>query len=401
MVPTGNTVITMVFNPNAGVETVTTASDPLAQRTRVRRRRLTIIGAAGLIAALAIAGVWGLRRYRLSQRDVTPYTVIVDRQVLAGAVIASGNVQPIRQVNLSPYEAGVVASMVVDEGDYIKEGDLLAVMEAGGLDSRLKGRQAQLQEAQVQLALSKGELERYQPLAAVGALSPLDLDKLESRYHASQAAVSAAQQQLEQLRQEQGRLVIHAPFDGVVMERFAESGAYVTPFVTASNTTGATRASLMAVGSGHQVVSSVPESDIGRIYPGQSATVILDAFPSRELHALVRRVSPRASLTTNVTAFDVYLDMQPPVDPSIRYGMSGDVRFAIKDLPETTVVPTVAIATQVGQPGVYVVGRHQQPRFQPVALGLSSGRNTQILDGVEAGEQVFVDWPPWVRQQRQ
>ena len=387
MVVTGSTATNMALNPPA-------------QRAGARRRRRRIIGAVVLVTALAITGIWGLRRHRSGQRDPEPYTVTAVRQALAGSVVATGAVQPVREVNLSPRQPGVVSSMAVDEGDQVKQGDVLVEMDGADLAIRIREKQAQLQDTRVQLDLSKAELERYEPLAAAGAFSQRDLEQLASRYQASKVAVTAAEQRLQLLLHEQEQLAVRAPFDGLVMERFAEPGGYVTPSVAASSTAGATRASLVAIGSGYEVVASVPESDMGRIYAGQPATVILDAFPSRELSALVRRIAPRADQQETVTAFDVTLDLQARDHPDVRYGMSGDVRFAIRDLPETVVVPTVAITTQAGQPGVYLVGRDLQPRFQPVTLGLSSGRNTQILDGLDAGEQVFIDRPPWAQQER-
>lgn len=67
-------------------------------------------------------------------------------------------------------------------------------------------------------------------------------------------------------------------------------------------------------------------------------------------------------------------------------------------LSPTPVVPTVAVVTRSGQSGVYVVGRDDQPTFRSIALGYSSGSNIQVLDGLELGERVFIDWPSWARQ---
>ena len=65
-----------------------------------------------------------------------------------------------------------------------------------------------------------------------------------------------------------------------------------------------------------------------------------------------------------------------------------------------TVVPTVAIVTEEGKPGVLLVGKDRQPRFQPVELGSNSGRDTQVLGGLEPGTQVFIDLPPWAKKRR-
>jgi HlyD family secretion protein len=58
----------------------------------------------------------------------------------------------------------------------------------------------------------------------------------------------------------------------------------------------------------------------------------------------------------------------------------------------------VAVVTEDGRPGVLLVDRNRQPKFQPVELGVSSGKDTQILSGLEAGTKVFIDLPPWARK---
>jgi HlyD family secretion protein len=63
-------------------------------------------------------------------------------------------------------------------------------------------------------------------------------------------------------------------------------------------------------------------------------------------------------------------------------------------------VPTVAVVTEDGRPGVLLVGQGNQPRFQPVELGMSSGRSTQILTGLTPGTRVFIDLPPWAKKKR-
>ena len=64
---------------------------------------------------------------------------------------------------------------------------------------------------------------------------------------------------------------------------------------------------------------------------------------------------------------------------------------------ETTLVPTVAIVTENGKPGVLLVGKNDQPTFQAVELGASSGSKSAILSGVTPGTRVFIDMPPWAK----
>jgi HlyD family secretion protein len=130
---------------------------------------------------------------------------------------------------------------------------------------------------------------------------------------------------------------------------------------------------------------------------GQSATVRVDAFPDKSFEARVKRVTPRAVKLNNVTSFDVVLRLvgEPP---QLRIGMTADVGFQTGQVQADTLVPTVAIVTEAGRPGVLLVGKKNQPTFQPVELGISSGKDTQILSGLKSGTRVFIDLPPWAKK---
>ena len=325
---------------------------------------------------------------------------MVQRQALRGTVVATGTVEPVRQVSLSPPQPGIVAAINVEEGEQVRAGQVLVVMDGGDLPIRIKERQALLIQAEEELALREEELVRQQGLVEAGALSQLALSQLESRYRAQQSQVAASRQRLQELLQEQGELTVQAPFDGLVMERFAEPRSYVTPSGSgAGNTSGATKTSLLSLGTGHQVVAALPDNEIGRLQLNQEAMVVLDAFPNQPLDAQVNIIAPRSQVNDNVITFDVTLKLLAD-NSRLRYGMSGDAQFFTEELSPTPVVPTVAVVTRSGQSGVYVVGRDDQPTFRSIALGYSSGSNIQVLDGLEPGERVFIDWPSWARQPR-
>jgi HlyD family secretion protein len=88
--------------------------------------------------------------------------------------------------------------------------------------------------------------------------------------------------------------------------------------------------------------------------------------------------------------------LNPP--PALRIGMTADVDFQTGAKPARTLVPTVAIVTDKGRPGVLLVGEDREPTFQPVDLGVSSGKDTEILSGLDPGTRVFIDLPPWAKQ---
>ena len=380
-------------------------TSPAAPKARSRspwlkRRRLW----AGLITAavLASAGTNLLiqRRSSTQQRSLDAYTVVARNGSLPGVITASGELGAFRKVNVSPKRQGVLEKLYVEEGDQVEAGQPIALMDSGDLRDRLQELQAQLESAQAQLARSRSELQRNQGLFEQRALSQNDYNRIRATYLVDLATAQAAEQRLEQRRVESDELTVRAPFSGVITARYADPGAFVTPTTSASATAGASSSSIVELAQGLEAIAKVPESDIGRLQVGQNASVRVDAFPDRRFAARVRQIAPRAEKLNNVTSFEVKLEiLQPP--PELRIGMTADIDFNTGTLAARTLVPTVAVVTEQGRPGVLLVGKNTQPTFRPVSLGASSGRDTQILEGLRPGERIFIDLPPWAKKPRE
>ncbi|MFZ0409277.1 MAG: efflux RND transporter periplasmic adaptor subunit [Cyanobium sp.] len=372
------------------------ASEP-RRRPRQGRRGLWI-GVALALALVGGLGVWQQQRGK-TVRNLSPFTVVARSGVLPGVVSASGELDAVVRVNVSPKRQGVLESLAVDEGDRVQAGQALARMDSGDLRDRLQELQANARSAAAELVRSQSELQRNEPLFRQGAISLNDLNRFRADYQIKRMAYLAAQERLSQRQVERDELIVRAPFAGVISQRYADPGAFVTPTTTASSTLGATSSSIVEVAKGLEVIAKVPESDIGRLQLGMRASVRVDAFPDRRFGAVVRQIAPRAVKTNNVTSFEVKLSLLDPA-PELRIGMTADVDFQTGQLQARTLVPTVAIVTETGRPGVLLVGEDQQPTFQAVELGASSGKETQILRGLEPNTRVFIDVPPWAKKRK-
>ena len=362
------------------------------------RRRRVWAGALGVAVLLAAGGLWQ-RQQAAANRNLDRYTVLARAGTLPGEVTATGELEAVQRVNVSPKRQGILEALFVEEGDQVRPGQPLARMDAGDLDDRIGEARSNLELAQAQLLRTRSEWERRRELYRRSAISADDYNRALSAYRADEAAVAAARQRLDQRLVERRELLVRAPFAGVISQRYADPGSFVTPTTTAAAVAGATSSSIVELAQGLEVVAKVPESDIGRIRLRQSATVRVDAFPDRRFAAQVKRITPRAVKVNNVTSFDVVLRFLEPA-PQLRIGMTADVGFQTGTVRADTLVPTVAVVTEDGRPGVLVVGKDRQPSFQPVELGVSSGRDTQILSGLPSGARVFVELPPWAKKRR-
>ena len=363
----------------------------------LRRRRVLAGAAAGLVLVAAVA--IGQQKRGNTTRQLESYTVVAAAGSLPGVVNATGELEAEKRVNVSPKRQGVIDALYVEEGDLVVKGQPLALMDSGDLQDRLSELNANLRSSQAQLSRSRSELERNKSLYRQRAISLSDFNTVRSTFLVDQSQVEAARQRLEARRVENQELIVRAPFSGVISQRYADPGSFVTPTTTASATAGATSSSIVELAQGLEVVAKVPESDIGRIRLGQAASVRVDAFPDRSFASRVKRITPRAIKLNNVTSFDVVLRLlEPPV--ALRIGMTADVGFQTGQIQAKTLIPTVAVVTEDGRPGVLLVGEGNQPKFQPVELGISSGKSTQILSGLTSGTRVFIDLPPWAKKRK-
>ena len=449
----------------------------------------------GLIGGvILITGVTYTIINRTQETDsLDQYTVTIDRQNLTVEIQASGTVEPIQSVNISPKNPGILTQLRVDQGVIVKKGQLIAVMENEELfaqgaqaEARINEAQAALRESEIkiqgdiqrlaaQLAQAKARLEeaqqripqqiaqvrsqlrekesrlklaetqlrRNENLLQEGAISQDQFDQLANQYFVAQAEIQETIQRLEELKNteapeilrleaeageiniaiEERRLsgeselqrlqanikeaqanfeiakiqyqdtFITAPFDGVVTQKYATEGAFVTPTTSASTTASATSSSIIALAKGTEIIAKVPEIDLSQIAIGQPVEIIADAYPDQIFKGVVKSIAPEAIVEQNVTSFEVKVEILTGQERLLSK-MNVEVNFLGQQLSNALVVPTVAIVTEEGETGVMIPDENNEPEFQPVTIGISVDDQTQILSGVSAGDEVFIDLPP-------
>lgn len=286
--------------------------------------------------------------------------------------------------------------------------------------------QAEIAAAQTRLDLANQRANRNQALATEGAISRDRLDEVINEQRSARASLEQAKarytnavQQLDQ--QENGpRLqeiaqaaaqveaaranlkaietqvedtVIRAPFAGIITQKNATAGDFVTPTSFASSTSSAT--SIVTLANDLEILAKVPEVDIGQIRPGQNVEIRADSFPNQTFKGVVRLVSPEAKedpTQRGVITFEVRVKIASGKD-KLRSGMTTDLAFLGKQVDKALMVPTVAIVTNKGQTGVLIPDRNNKPKFQPVTIGPNIGNETEIMQGIKPGDPVFVELP--------
>lgn len=286
------------------------------------------------------------------------------------------------QRNQNLYQQGAISQDKLDE------------VLADDRSARATFQEAQRRLVQFQNGSRIEEIAQQQAAVAEArqALQQLQKGSRPEEIASAEAAVGAATGQLQAVQVQLQDTIIRAPFSGVITQKDATEGAFVTPTTSGSSSTSANVTSIAKIARGVEVLAQVPEIDVGQIKPGQQVEIIADAYPDRAFKGHVRLISPEAIVEQNVTSFQVRVAIDIGVN-ELRSGMNVDVTFLGEALQDALVVPTVAIVTEKGKTGVLVPAQKDKPQFRPVTIGPSIEDQTQILLGLKEGDRVFIDLP--------
>ncbi len=241
-------------------------------------------------------------------------------------------------------------------------------------------RPEEIARAEAEVAEARSQLEQL-----VNGTRPEEIARAEAEVAEAKAQVRYQEILLEETK-------VRAPFSGVITQRYASKGAFVTPATSASNATFASSTSIVALARGLEVLAKVPEANIGQITSGQTVEVVADAYPDQVFKGKVKLIAPEAIVERNVTLFEVEVALETGKE-KLRSGMNVDLQFLGDRFDNALVVPTVAIVTKKGETGVLVPDAKNQPKFRPITLGFNIGNQIQVLQGIKAGDLVFIELP--------
>jgi membrane fusion protein, multidrug efflux system len=297
---------------------------------------------------------------RVSVVEVQP----IARGSIARQVTVSGVVEPVRTVGVNSQLSGAVTTVLVQEGDRVRRGAVLARMDARELA-------AQLASAQATLDVAKAAYERAQQLRERRVITLPEYERERTGY-------AAAQAQVDQLRTRVGYATVRAPVDGVITEKNVESGDVV-----------GNQARLFSVADVSEIVTrvGVSELDIVELQQGDRVSITLDAFPNRQLNGRIRRVFPSADPTTRLVPVEVAFDAQSA--QLARPGFLARVTFDLATSDDVLLLPVAAVLGAQGSQAVFVVQDGVATR-RTVATGLTSQGRVEIVSGLSEGEQVVV-----------
>ena len=255
-----------------------------------------------------------------SDLEIGP-TAEVKRTRIERIVVATGTVEPEKDLQIRSRIAGIIERIHVDDGDTVEQGQLLLEIERDLLEAQVREAQAALEGTRVERRYAKLALDRSEELKSGGAASQQKHDDSRARYERARASASQADAHLDNLSTQLSYATIRSPMSGRVLKVHVEEGSAVSPVT--SVTGGEVLVSL--AGTDNLFLEGlVDENEVARVAVGQLARIRTEAFPNRIFKGKVTEIAPMGQRVQNVTYFQVEIEITDPDAQLLRPRMSGD-----------------------------------------------------------------------------
>jgi len=361
-------------------------------KTRSSRTFWMTAGALASVAAIAITQA-GCEKAAPDNPIVPVRTAVVSTIDTGSTNVYSANIQPYQQVDLSFQSNGYIVSIKqvrdadghirnVDQGDYITQGTVLAVVQKDQYQQKLDQAKASLAKANAEHERAKLSFDRMTVLYKAGAATQPDYDDTRAQEQSTQAAVDNANAQIAEAQLALSYCDLRAPFDSWVIKRNIDLGTLVGP---------ATNGFVLADTRTVKAVFGVPDTAIGRIKLGSPQTVTSEALPN-PFSGHVTAISAAADPKSRVYSVEVRIDNPKNL---LKGGMIASITIGTPSPPGgVMVVPISAVVrgpTNVNGFGVFLTetsGELTKVRAQDITLGNTYGNMIAVETGLTLGQRV-------------
>ncbi len=342
-----------------------------------------LLYALGMRTAVVVAAL--MAACKKEEPPVSYQSLPVERRDIVVSAQASGTVQPDTTVEVKSKASGEILELAVETGQAVKRGDLMVRVDPRIPRNAVAQAQADLEVAQARLTNANSQKRRADELFKSQSITEQEHEQALLDYANANAEVIRARVALETMRDQLDDTNVRAPINGTIIEKQVERGQVISS--PTNDVGGGTVLLKMADLNLVQVRTLVDETDIGKIQPGQRATVTVDAFPNRPFQGTVLKIEPQALTEQNVTMFPVLVRIDNK-EGLLRPGMNSEVEIHVGRRDDVLAVPNAALRTlrDVGS-AAQVLGLSPEAVQQTLAGQRDSGKAGQRDSGT-AGQRV-------------
>ena len=292
-----------------------------------------------VILALAAAGGWWWWKGRetTTAGAIRFNTATISRGNVTQTITATGDLQPVVEVEVSSQISGLLTEVLVDFNDRVKAGDVMARIDPATYDSRLASARADFANAEANHRLAKLNNDRVRSLFERNLVSRQELDQSDAQLAQANAQLLTRNAAVANAETDLERCTIYAPIDGIVIDRLAEVGRTVAASLNAP-----TLFTLVDDLRQMEINAFVSEADIGVVAEQQPVNFTVDAYPDRTFRGIVRQIRNSPLREQSVIVYSTIINVDN-ADLKLKPGMTANVSIVIADRQNVLRVPNSAL----------------------------------------------------------
>ncbi len=395
---------------------------------RKKRKRVILFGSLGIgLLLVVVLSAAALRPNRTIDPDkLAP----VERGDIARSVVATGKIEPLTKVEVKSKASGIVEKIDVDEGQHVKLGQVLAELDKEQLQAAVAEASANLQAAQAaqeaaeatyqknlvdaqgpDVPFLKKDMDRAHDLYQQGLIALNVMQDAEKEYQLalnrqisaqrnaemSKAQVAQAKAQIAQAKaaldnadENLKYATITSPIDGEVLSKDVEVGDAVSSILVLGSQ--ATLVTTLGDTSEVYVKGTVDEADIGKVYLGQAARIVVESFKDKTFQGKVTKIAPLGVEKDNVTTFEVRVSIQNPTG-ELRANMSANAEIILEEKKNVLLAPEGALIFDKDKNATVEIPDPKADtgrRKVAVKVGITNGVKAEIASGLNEGQKVIL-----------
>jgi len=319
----------------------------------------------------------------------------VERGTLIDEVSESGKITPRFDVDIKSKVSGEVGEVDVEEGQTVSKGDILYTIIDTEYARDVSLQRIELEKAELYLANAEVECHRKELALQSRGVSEAEYDMAKREVEMAKIAVESAKVQLQAARDRFDYCRISAPIDGVIIRRNVEQGEVVTAGVTA--TVNGEPQLTIAQMDRLLLEIDLNQVDVARVKVGQTARILLDAYPGEEVPGTVTQIaaSGHTDTTRGIDVFTVKVEVDPAQSKvEIKPGMTAEVRIHVGEYPDVVKLPTESVFEEEGKSWVYAIkeenGKKTKDKVE-LEVGVRTNREVEVKGGVTEGQEYYAE----------
>ncbi|MBN2461529.1 MAG: efflux RND transporter periplasmic adaptor subunit [Candidatus Cloacimonetes bacterium] len=307
----------------------------------------------------------------------------------------TGEIQPIREIDIKSKVSGKVLKFYVEEGDYVNNGDIIAQIEPDYNQAEIIQRvKSNLELAEIRLQNARRNYNDKKKLFDASFISEIELDSYEDALAEAEINYNAAVQQYELIQEidTEGNVTnIVSSADGTVIQKLVEEGEMVV--ASTSSFSEGTVVLKLADLDRMVVISRINEIDFSKIRKNQKVSIQVDAYPYQQFNGHITKIAAMASEFNNIKAFPIEIEIDK-VDERLRPGMTANVTIIGERKKDIVVVPIRAIySDEEGNDIVYGISGDTLSGPIVVKTGINNFQEVEIIEGLAVGDTISLTEP--------